>query len=67
MVLILIGLYSFLWGKGKETQCLPQESEEIATSMAAESVGLHSTAIIVPSSSPNNATLGDEKTTKTEK
>ncbi|RDX63098.1 WAT1-related protein, partial [Mucuna pruriens] len=62
MVLILIGLYCFLWGKGKETQCLLQASGEVSTSMATESAGVHSTAIVVPSFSPGNAVLGVEKT-----
>ncbi|XP_061364036.1 WAT1-related protein At5g07050-like [Gastrolobium bilobum] len=57
MVLILIGLYSFLWGKRKETQCLPQpniEAGQVSTSMVvAESAGVHATALVVPSSSPN--------------
>ncbi|TKY73996.1 WAT1-related protein [Spatholobus suberectus] len=62
ITLILMGLYSFLWGKGKETQCMLQASGEVLTSMTAESAGVHSTALVVPSFSPSNAVLGVEKT-----
>ncbi|OIW02510.1 hypothetical protein TanjilG_12824 [Lupinus angustifolius] len=58
MVLIIIGLYSFLWGKNKETQCLPQPNVaagEVA-SMATEPVGMQSIAI-VPSSSPKDSVI----------
>lgn len=61
MFLILIGLYSFLWGKGKETQCMLQASGEVSTTMAAESAGVHSTATVVPSFSPRHAVLRVEK------
>ncbi|KAL2339527.1 hypothetical protein Fmac_007467 [Flemingia macrophylla] len=61
MVLILMGLYSFLWGKGKEIECLVGASGEGSTSMATESAGVHSTAIVVPTLSPSNGVLGVEK------
>ncbi|KAG4389689.1 hypothetical protein GLYMA_06G138300v4 [Glycine max] len=61
MFLILIGLCSFLWGKGKETQCMLQASGEVSTTMAAESAGVHSTATVVPSFSPRHAVLRVEK------
>ncbi|CAL0315595.1 unnamed protein product [Lupinus luteus] len=64
MVLIIMGLYSFLWGKRKETQFLPQPNVaagEVA-SLATEPAGVQSIAI-VPSSSPNdNVVLEIQKT-----
>ena len=29
MVMIIVGLYSFLWGRRKETKCLPQPNAGI--------------------------------------
>ncbi|KAK7353467.1 hypothetical protein VNO80_18914 [Phaseolus coccineus] len=63
MILILVGLYSFLWGKGKETESMLEASIEVSTGMAAQSVGVHSTAMVVPSISPSNAILGDDEKT----
>lgn len=61
MILILTRLYSFLWGKGKEKQCMLQAPGEASTNMAE--AGVHSTAIVVPCFSPNNdEILGLEKT-----
>jgi len=60
-----MGLYSFLWGKGKETESMLEASIEVSTGMAAQSVGVHSTAMVVPSISPSNAILGDDEKTNT--
>ena len=60
MVLIITGLYSFLWGKRKETKSLPQANVaagEVSTSIAAEPAGAPSTAVVVPSSSPINSVV----------
>ncbi|KAE9596011.1 putative EamA domain-containing protein [Lupinus albus] len=58
MVLIIMGLYSFLWGKKKETQLLPQPNVAAGkvASMATEPAGMQSIAI-VPSSSPKNSVV----------
>ncbi|OIW04339.1 hypothetical protein TanjilG_32531 [Lupinus angustifolius] len=58
MVLIIMGLYSFLWGKKKEAQLLPQPNVaagEVA-SLATEPGGVQSIAI-VPSSSPKDSVV----------
>lgn len=52
MVLIIMGLYYFLWGKRNEVPRLPQTNvaaAELSTSMAD-----HST-VVVPSSFPNES------------
>jgi len=54
MLLILTGLYSFLWGKEKETESMVEACGEVSTGMARESLGVHSTAMVVPSISPAN-------------
>jgi len=63
MILILTGLYSFLWGKGKETETMAEAS--IQVSISTQSVGVHSTAMVVPNISPSNAILGDDEKTNT--
>ncbi|CAL0317805.1 unnamed protein product [Lupinus luteus] len=58
MILIIIGLYSFLWGKNKETHHLPQPNVaagEVA-SIATEPGGIQSIAV-VPSSSPKDSVI----------
>ncbi|XP_061339134.1 WAT1-related protein At1g09380-like [Gastrolobium bilobum] len=61
MVLIIMGLYCFLWGKKNEKQRLPQPNvaaAEVSTTMADDELaGVQSTAIVVPSSSPNNSVV----------
>lgn len=68
MVLIIMGLYYFLWGKKKEAQRLPQPSVAagvVSTSLDIEPAGVQSTAIVVPSSSPNHSVVLEiEKTDK---
>ncbi|KAK7275933.1 hypothetical protein RIF29_17060 [Crotalaria pallida] len=56
MILIIMGLYSFLWGKKKEVQRLPQPNVAAGevSSMVTEPDGLQATAIVVPSSSPKD-------------
>ncbi|PON83706.1 Plant-drug/metabolite exporter [Trema orientale] len=54
MVLIILGLYSFLWGKTKEIKSLAQqrvEAEEPGNTIDGEPTGLQLTAM-VPSTSP---------------
>lgn len=70
MVLIIFGLYSFLWGKRGEKQNLPQPNVaagEVSTGMLAESTTLQS--MVAPSTSPNNTDIHIEKidTTQPEK
>ena len=70
MVLIIVGLYCYLWGKRKEPPSLPQPNVaagEVSTSMTAESTGVQSTATVVPSSSPCGTVLEVEKLTETQK
>lgn len=51
MVMIIVGLYSFLWGKRKETkrQSLPEQAKT-----NAELTGLQLTAAVMPTTSPDN-------------
>ena len=70
MVLIISGLYSFLWGKRKETPKVPSPTiaaAEVPTVMAIEGAGLQSTAIIAPNSSPHSTVIDVEKIDTTEK
>lgn len=57
MVLIITGLYSFLWGKKNENPRLPQTNvaaAELSTSVTDDPAVAQSTAVVVPSSSPND-------------
>ncbi|MED6160500.1 hypothetical protein PIB30_052000 [Stylosanthes scabra] len=67
MVMIISGLYSFLWGKMKEPKCLAQSNvvaAEVSTNMVAEPAGPQATAVVVPSaSSPNNNVVLEVETT----
>ncbi|XP_054797446.1 WAT1-related protein At5g64700-like [Prosopis cineraria] len=63
MVLIIAGLYCFLWGKTRETRSLAHSNEaavEVCTVMPADSVGLQLAARVVSSSSSNNAVIDIE-------
>ncbi|PKI68695.1 hypothetical protein CRG98_010975 [Punica granatum] len=54
-ILIITGLYSYLWGKRKESKAVPRQAHLATVDVEAaeiESVGASSTAVIVPSSSP---------------
>jgi len=68
MVLIIIGLYYFLWGKRNEMQHLPQTNvaaAELSTSMDDQPIVSQSKAVVVPSSSPNESVhLEIDKTDK---
>ncbi|KAJ1431759.1 EamA domain [Sesbania bispinosa] len=69
MVLIISGLYSFLWGKTNEKPRLPQTNvaaAEMSTSMADDPAMMQqSTAVVVPSpSSHESVVLEIEKTGK---
>ncbi|WJX58138.1 hypothetical protein P8452_43623 [Trifolium repens] len=59
MVLIILGLYFFLWGKKNETPILPQTNVaagELSTSMAIDdSFQAQSTDVVTPSSLPNKS------------
>ncbi|KAI4338063.1 hypothetical protein L6164_016417 [Bauhinia variegata] len=64
MVLIICGLYSFLWGKRTETEALPQANAaagEVSMSVDPSAAALQGTAIVMPSPSPNNVGLLFEK------
>ncbi|MED6185257.1 hypothetical protein PIB30_055289 [Stylosanthes scabra] len=67
MVMIISGLYSFLWGKKKEPKSLAQSNvvaAEVSTNMVAEPAGPQATAVVVPSaSSPNNSVVLEVETT----
>lgn len=54
MVMISVGLYSFLWGKRKDTksQSLPEQAKT-----NAELTGLQFTAAVMPTTSPDNCRL----------
>ncbi|XP_027368427.1 WAT1-related protein At5g64700-like [Abrus precatorius] len=56
VVLIMLGLYSFLWGKSNETVLMAQPTPNIAASEVASMTnlpaGVQSTATVAPSSSP---------------
>ncbi|XP_027368428.1 WAT1-related protein At1g09380-like [Abrus precatorius] len=68
MVLIIMGLYSFLWGKQNEIQHLPQpnvSAAEVSTNVPDEPVVAQATATVVPSSSPmESVVLEIERTNK---
>jgi len=58
MVLIIVGLYYFLWGKRNEVPRLPQTNvaaAELSTSIADHSTVTQSSAVVVPSSLPNES------------
>lgn len=65
MVLIIAGLYSFLWGRREDTKVAPPPVEETgcggggvhvrAEETTLESGGLQSSASIVPTVSPNTS------------
>ncbi|KAK2376342.1 hypothetical protein P8452_48376 [Trifolium repens] len=60
MVLVIMGLYYFLWGKRNMIPHLPQPNiaaATLSTSMADDPPMAQSTAIIVPSSSPDESVL----------
>lgn len=60
MVLIIAGLYSFLWGRHEDMKAAPPPVEEIggvhvhAEETTLESGGLQSSAAIVPTVSSNS-------------
>lgn len=57
MVLIIVGLYSFLWGKSNEKKGITQQPIVAAAEVSNISdliAGAESTATVVPSSSPLN-------------
>ncbi|PON71931.1 WAT1-related protein [Parasponia andersonii] len=54
-VLIILGLYSFLWGKTKEIKSLPRqrvEAEEPGNTIDGEPTALAQPTAMVPSTSP---------------
>ncbi|RHN65818.1 putative EamA domain-containing protein [Medicago truncatula] len=56
MVLIIVGLYYFLWGKRNEMPCSPQTNvaaAELSTIMVDDPTLAQSRAVVVPSSSPD--------------
>ncbi|KAK7372873.1 hypothetical protein VNO80_06263 [Phaseolus coccineus] len=60
MVLIIMGLYSFLWGKKNDTQKLPQPdvaAAEGSTMMADGLTPTQSTSAVVPSASPTDSVI----------
>ncbi|KAL2317541.1 hypothetical protein Fmac_031417 [Flemingia macrophylla] len=60
MVLIITGLYFFLWGKKNDTQHLPGQIAAAAkgsTIMSDELTGPQSTSTVMPSSSPVNTVV----------
>jgi len=57
MVLIVVGLYSFLWGKKNEKKGMPQKpivADAELSNITDLIAGAESTATVVPSSSPPN-------------
>ncbi|CAJ2652374.1 unnamed protein product [Trifolium pratense] len=68
MVLVIVGLYYFLLGKRNEIPRLPKSNvaaAALSTSMVDDPVVAQSTAIIVPSSSPDESVLVEiDKTDK---
>ena len=64
MVLIMVGLYSFLWGKSNEKKGMTQQPIVAAAEVSNVTdliAGPESTATVVPSSSPlNTITLVSE-------
>ncbi|XP_004516639.2 WAT1-related protein At5g64700-like [Cicer arietinum] len=67
MVLIIVGLYSFLWGKTNDMLRLPQTNvatSELSTIMVDDSSIAQSTAVVVPSSSLNESVLQIDKINK---
>ena len=68
MVLIIVGLYYFLWGKRNEMPCSPQTNvaaAELSTIMVDDPTLAQSRAVVVPSSSPNeNVHIEIDKTDK---
>ncbi|PNX83412.1 auxin-induced protein 5ng4-like [Trifolium pratense] len=69
MVLIILGLYFFLWGKKNEIPRLPQTNVaagELSTSITTDdSFQAQSTAVVGPSSSPDKTVLVEiDKTDK---
>jgi hypothetical protein len=60
MILVIMGLYYFLWGKRNMIPRLPKPNvaaATLSTSMADDPPMAQSTAIIVPSSSPDESVL----------
>ncbi|TKY56413.1 WAT1-related protein [Spatholobus suberectus] len=60
MVLIIMGLYSFLWGKKNDTQRLPQPNVAVgegSTRMADGLTSAQSTSTVVPTASPTNTVV----------
>ena len=60
MILIMVGLYSFLWGKNNETKCMVQQpivSTAEVSNVTDLSSGAESMATIVPNSSPTNSVI----------
>jgi len=60
MVLIIMGLYFFLWGKNNDTQNLAQPNvaaAEGSTMMADELTTNQSTSTVVPSASPTDSAV----------
>ncbi|PSS32939.1 WAT1-related protein [Actinidia chinensis var. chinensis] len=61
MSLIITGLYSFLWGKSKESNGSPISKVVVgeASMVVAESVTTQSTAVVIPTASPSDNGYGD--------
>ncbi|TKY56412.1 WAT1-related protein [Spatholobus suberectus] len=60
VLLIILGLYSFLWGKNNETMRMAQQPNVAAaevSSMTELLAGAQSTATVIPSSSPMNTVV----------
>ncbi|KAG5052708.1 hypothetical protein JHK87_004906 [Glycine soja] len=60
MILIMVGLYSFLWGKNNETKRMVQQpivSTAEVSNVTDLSTGAESVATIVPNSSPTNSVI----------
>lgn len=69
MVIIIMGLYSFLWGKTNEIPKMSQKNVgtgEVSTTINIDSGVAQSTAVVVPCSSPIDSSvfLEIEKTNK---
>ncbi|GAU25739.1 hypothetical protein TSUD_216700 [Trifolium subterraneum] len=68
MVLIIVGLYYFLWGKRNEIPKLPQSNvaaSALSTSIADDPLVAQSTAVVAPTSSPDKSVLVEiDKTDK---
>lgn len=65
MVLIIAGLYSFLWGRHKDMKATPQPPQPPLKEISGggdveermESGGLQSAAAVVPTTSPINVSI----------